>query len=107
MGRFVKRQSSNEYIDLVKGIKEAIDRHDPMGLRAVGAPSDEYEPQASSIARAVLRCGNLEEFLDATWNAFYDSFGESAGRREDYDRLATDVYDLARTRDQTSSRRSP
>lgn len=87
--------SGTEYADLVKRIKEALDRHDPLGLHAMGAPADEYEAQASAIARAIRRSSSLEECLDVTWNVFYESFGEFAGRRDQFRRLANAIHEVA------------
>jgi len=91
----VDKQLRNDYVRLVKRIAEAIDRHDPIGLRALGAPADEYETQVNAIARAASSCRNVEEWVDAIWTAFHDSFGESAGSKDNYDQLANEMFEIA------------
>ena len=40
-------------------VKQAVDRVDPIGLLADGAPPDEYDPQIGSLVRHLVRKGEL------------------------------------------------
>ena len=80
------------YTTLVKGIQAVIDRHDPMGLLAMDAPSDEYEPLARAIVLGVRQCSTAEQWRDVVFEAFLRSFGDSAGSKEHYSVMAEDIF---------------
>jgi hypothetical protein len=71
-----------------------IDRHDPEGLLAMGAPPDEYEPEAAALAR--VRGGGTPitaELLVAVWERWFgpgSGFVSRAGQAE----LATFAAEL-------------
>ena len=75
-------------------VAEAIARHDPLGLHALGAPPNEYEPQARAVAAAIARCHSAEACLDLVWDVFGESFGESAAPKERFARLANDIFEI-------------
>jgi len=74
-------------------IGDLIARLDPMGLLALGAPSDEYQPQARAIAAGIERCHSLQECQEIIWGTFVEHFGESAGPMENFRDLAIEVYE--------------
>lgn len=45
---------SERYDSALAAVRDAIDRHDPEGLLGIGAPPDEYEPEARDLVRLVL-----------------------------------------------------
>lgn len=87
-------KSTGGYISLVSRILVLIDRHDPLRLRALGAPADEYEPQARAIAKNVARCREAHTCRQLLWEVFSTSFGESAGSPGAYNNLADELVDL-------------
>ena len=79
---------------LINRVIGIIDRHDPYSLRASGAPENEFEPQARRIVDARDRCMDEQSCLDVIWTVFTDSFGESAGPKEAFIPMATDIWGI-------------
>jgi YD repeat-containing protein len=73
--------SSERYKHVFAKVMEVIDRHDPLGLRRMGAPSDEYEPQAAAIARRMLAEDFDKDYSVLVWSVFHDAFGDAAGQQ--------------------------
>ncbi len=66
--------------DLRGRVKEAIDTADPIGLLAIGAPSDEYDPEVDHVA-ALAAIGQLT--AESAWAVFAYWFSETAISRDD------------------------
>jgi hypothetical protein len=45
---------SQPYDEATIAVRELVGRHDPEGLLALGAPTDEYVPEVSDLVRLVL-----------------------------------------------------
>lgn len=54
-------------------VKQAVDKADPEGLLAMGAPSDEYEDAVTELTRRVLTGEVIER--DAVERWFLDEYG--------------------------------
>jgi hypothetical protein len=72
-------------------IQEVLSEHDPMGLLSMGAPADEYAPEATRIdARLEHRWYSEEELLDVTYAVFVEMFTSdpAVGPRDNYRLIA-------------------
>jgi hypothetical protein len=78
--------------DLVLAVKRVIDRHDPLSLRAHGAPDNEFRPQAEKIVVARSRCRDVESCLTLVWDVFKASYGDSIGPRSYFVPIADEVF---------------
>ncbi|PJB84973.1 hypothetical protein CO086_00725 [Candidatus Uhrbacteria bacterium CG_4_9_14_0_8_um_filter_41_16] len=80
-------------IDKIELIHEIINKHDPMGLLAGGAPTDEYDWEALQIARILRDApGDLEKSI---YQMFVDRFNEeTAGDKNKYKALADDIIKI-------------
>jgi hypothetical protein len=83
--------SSERYKDVFPKVKAVIDRHDPLGLRGMGAPNDEYEAQAAAITRRMLAEDFDQDYGVLGWSVFHDAFGDAAGQKTSYELLAHDL----------------
>ena len=84
----------DRYRHLVSRIIAAINKHDPIGLRAMGASDDEYEPQARAIAGVLLREGADVDYAAVVSRVFAASFGESAEAQPTYTELAEEIAQI-------------
>ncbi len=81
---------------MVQRLKGAIDKFDPLGLRALGAPADEYEPQARAIAADIDNCRTLDGCVEVIWRVFDRAFDDSAGEKHDYVDMAREINEIAK-----------
>lgn len=68
-------------------ILEVLSEHDPMGLLSMGAPVDEYAPEAARLdERLEHRWYSEEELLDVTYAVFVEMFNADplVGPRDNY-----------------------
>ena len=72
-------------------IRKAINEHDPLRLRAEGAPADEYDPEAAAIARAVASATPPVDYVGITADVFDRSFRDTGVPREAYAELAARI----------------
>jgi hypothetical protein len=76
-------------------VREAINRHDPIGLRELGAPDDEYDSEVSTILPRLVQCNDVDEALDAVHSEFEAWFGAlTAGRKGKFRELAGELFRL-------------
>ena len=74
--------------------------HDPIGLVGLGAPDDEYEPEAGTILSRPGAVSSKEEALDVVHEEFVRWFGpEVAGPKEVYEETASGVWRIRRRHD--------
>jgi hypothetical protein len=86
---------NDRYRNLTRRIADLINLHDPIGLLALGAPLDEYDDIARTLAARTIHSVDSAQWLDVVWVTFKDAFGDSAGDRARYRDLADEI---ARTR---------
>jgi hypothetical protein len=68
----MSRGRKRVYKRLFEDVRAILNRHDPMGLIAIGCPDDEYEPEVGTILPRLSRANGpadveviiAEEFLD-------------------------------------------
>ncbi|MEQ1786131.1 MAG: hypothetical protein ABL966_03690, partial [Acidimicrobiales bacterium] len=70
--RVGNREASDRYEDALADVAAVISRHDPIGLRAMGAPDDEYEPEVTDLVRLVMRSDPFGEAeVDEVWRRWF------------------------------------
>ena len=80
---------------VVTEISATLLKHDPIGLRAMGSPDDEYDAEAETI---VLSLSDRSEpptpadVLEITHEEFVRWFGDMAGDRERYTPVTGEVH---------------
>ena len=79
---------------LLARLVSVIEHHDPLSLRALQAPVDEYEPLARAIHQRITDCTSQVMCLEVVWDAFRKAFGEAAGYRNRYVELSRDIFDV-------------
>ena len=78
-------------------VLEILNELDPQGLLKMGAPSDEYTIEATSIASLIKQDMSKQDILDLVYGVFKEMFGdELAGERSSYQRIADRVYMVSR-----------
>ena len=85
-----------DHHDLVRKVRQVLDKHDPLSLRAHGAPDNEFQPQAEKIVVARFRCHDAESCLTLVWEVFRASFGDSIGPRSYFTPIAHEVFEILR-----------
>lgn len=85
------RDRRGAYGDAIAAVREVVDRFDPIGLRELGAPYDEYDPEVADLVRLVMRPEPFdEEAVDAVWRRW---FGDDYSMRGS-DQLAAQTREL-------------
>ena len=75
-------------------------RRDPVGLVRIGAPEDEYVPEAGTILPRLGTVSSKGEALDVVHEEFVRWFGpEVAGPKEAYAETASEVWRVWGSRD--------
>jgi hypothetical protein len=83
---------SMTYAEAVTAVRELVNRIDPMGLIAVGAPVDEYDNEVSDLVRLVMRRDRIgAEHVDAIWRRW---FGDSYASVDNSGMLAEQAEEL-------------
>jgi len=85
------RTYKRNYARLVEAVSNAIDRADPIGLLAMGCPTDEYAPEVGSIVPRLNVANNVDDVQSILYEEFVRWFGE-AGPRDSYKTAADDVW---------------
>jgi hypothetical protein len=82
------------YQDLVAAVERAINEADPIGLLAVGAPSDEYAPEIGTIIPLLANAHRPDDVTGVLHGEFLRWFGEgTAGPRQAYEAPARQIWD--------------
>jgi hypothetical protein len=82
------------YQDLVAAVERAINQADPAGLLAIGAPSDEYAPEISTIIPLLANALRPDDVTGVLHGEFLRWFGEgTAGPRQAYEAPARQIWD--------------
>jgi hypothetical protein len=62
---------------LVKAVEGAINEADPIGLLALGAPSDEYAPEIGTIIPRLVKAQDVDEVTAVLHEEFLRWFGNN------------------------------
>lgn len=83
------------YLSLHRGLTELLYRHDPVGLAAVGAPKDEYEPEVGTIIPRLKDANGPDDVRRIVHQEFLRWFGaeEQAGPESAYRDIAQEIWD--------------
>lgn len=94
-----KRREAEESVIAV--VKPVLDKYDPEQLLCMGAPRDEYDPEAKLIASAVVREGmnrmsvqELGTLIANAWHYEFGSWGTTVGYHGVYYRMAEEIHPL-------------
>ena len=87
------RGLKREYAALVDAVTAAIDRADPIGLLAGGAPRDEYSPEIGTILPRLKTAEGPEDVQTIIHEEFVRWFDiDIAGPPETYQQAAVDIW---------------
>ena len=88
----------SKYGDRFMELRTIINRHDPIGLLAIGAPEDEYESEVKTIIIQLDNEKTEQQIHDLVYQEFIRWFNDksTAGTKENYTGLAKDIYDWTR-----------
>jgi hypothetical protein len=82
---------------LAEAVAKAIDESDPIGLLAIGAPADEYDPEVRTILPRLPGANGVEDVLAIVHEEFSRWFGaDTAGPRQAYESAASRIWDAVR-----------
>jgi hypothetical protein len=80
------------YIELQNRVNAAVNSADPVGLLALGCPSDEYGPEISRILPLLFSATSPQQFEHQLYELFVEMFDETAGPVEGYRELAGQLW---------------
>ena len=64
----MSRHQAARYDQAVERTRDIVNRHDPIGLIALGAPADEYDHQIAKLTILVLGASTVDEtVVDQIW----------------------------------------
>jgi len=82
---------------LAEAVARAIDESDPIGLLAMGAPPDEYDPEVRTILPRLSGASGVEDVLVILHDEFSRWFGaDKAGPRQAYEAAASQIWEAVR-----------
>ena len=80
----------------VDGLTQLFAKHDPVGLIRMGAPVDEYEPEAKELVDVLSRspASSADELTERVYGVFLWLFGLPGlvGPRDLYEPIATEIW---------------
>lgn len=85
-------------------IREIINKHDPIGLIAIGAPEDEYDPEVKTIVYQLKDVRTIAQMQDLVYQEFLRWFEEKSivGEWDSYAEIANEIYNGLNTTDNAS-----
>ena len=94
-GNFLERkQMTNHYKNLYRGISEILYRHDPIGIN-FDFNTNEYEPEVGAILPRISEATSPIELSKIVHQEFVRWFDEdTAGSEERYSGIAQEIWDL-------------
>jgi hypothetical protein len=89
------------HADIFFSVREIINTHDPIGLIAIGAPEDEYDPEVKTIVFQLKNVYTIEQIQDLVYQEFMRWFNEKSivGERESYLEMAKDLHHVLHFRE--------
>lgn len=89
------REGKRRYLKLRGAVSDAVNRADPIGLLALGAPSDEYDPEVGTVLPRLRDAASAEGLAVILHEEFIRWFGsEQAGILDLYRRPAAEIWDV-------------
>ena len=88
-----RRQLREKYRSLYDATIALLFRHDPVGIN-FDDNTNEYEPEAGTILPKLQSCRSADDALQEVYGEFLRRFGNSAGSKENYERIANELWEL-------------
>jgi hypothetical protein len=80
--------------------RKIINRCDPAGLIAMGAPRGEYDMEIAEVIEAAQSCKSIDDLASAIHQIFFDTFGDiTHDDFEKYRRSAEEAWTLLKKED--------
>ena len=73
-------------------LEQIFKEHDPIGLVSMGAPSDEYRPEAEQLARRINDFSNVGIMADYIHMVFADMFAPLRIPTEPFNKIAEQIW---------------
>lgn len=75
-------------------IREIINKHDPIGLIAIGSPEDEYDPEVKTIVYQLKDVHTVKQIQDLVHQEFMRWFDETLveGAYDTYAEIAIEIF---------------
>ena len=84
---------SVSFMPTVADLEALLYRHDPVGLRAAGAPSDEYRPEAETVFARLPEAETVADVQQILHSEFVEWFtADTAGDASRYEPAAVEVW---------------
>lgn len=90
-----KQKLRLQYQSSYRGLSELLYRHDPVGLRAAGAPKEEYESEVSAIIPKLEDATGPDDVRRIVHQEFLRWFGDeqTAGPESAYNAIACEIWE--------------
>lgn len=90
-----RKQVRRMYTHLFDEVLEVLRRHDPIRLHELGAPDDEYAPEARTIIPRLRSAAGPDDALRIVHEEFQQWFGiDTAGPLDNYRNAAREIWTL-------------
>ena len=76
--------------DIIAVVKSVLDKDDRMGLLALGAPKDEYDGIAQTIADFIMKTNDKVCTPEILYNVFVEEFEEDF-TKEEFDDISKEI----------------
>ena len=97
--RLRERLARQRFPEIYDSVLEILFRHDPVGICFRGNPrrETEYGPEVNTILPRLREASSESALHNIVYEEFQYWFDESAGPKERYTRIATDLWELVGT----------
>ena len=89
-----RRQLREKYRNLYDATIALLFRHDPVGINFEDN-TDEYAPEAGTILPKLQSCRSANDALEVVYGEVLRWFGNSAGSKEHYEQIASELWELS------------
>lgn len=81
-------------MSLREELEELLFRHDPVGLAEIGAPEDEYRPEAESLLPRLREATSQEHMRRIVHSVFLEKFEaeETCGPESAYESVSQEIW---------------
>jgi hypothetical protein len=94
-----RRRLKDEYGELFDAVSALLYRHDPIGIAFDNENSDEYDPETGTILPRLRNCESATDVQRVVHDEFVRWFDAgNAGSEERYAVIASEIWDLCRSR---------
>jgi hypothetical protein len=94
-----RRRLKDEYGELFNAVSALLYRHDPIGIAFDNANSDEYDAETGTILPRLRSCESASDVQRVVHDEFVRWFDAgNAGSEESYAAIASEIWELYRSR---------